>query len=167
MLYVLHFIFQPLSGALHHGSGSRLTTGLSALSTGGSLSHSHIPASANRSLLTSSRAESASVGVSLRSHLLTTSHVSVGRNVRDSSRKKKKGNVEDKKQKGRKRARPKDTAQLPEYNLGKIVSDEPQIKIPMFTPPDLDRGLLAGAKLHDVNGLKVFQQHLHVYYCGF
>ena len=44
----------------------------------------------------------------------------------------------------------------PVYNLSTQIKDEAEIEIPKFVPPDKDPSLmLTGARLHDVNGMKV------------
>lgn len=94
----------------------------------------------------------------LRNEFLASVHTSAVK--KDSSlgdKKKKSSKVDCKKRRGKKRQRPEDTAPPPEYNLSKLVSDEPEMKIPMFKPPTADSSLLTVTKLHDVNGLKVNQ----------
>lgn len=45
----------------------------------------------------------------------------------------------------------------PMYNLAAEIKDETEIEIPKFVPPEKDPSLiLMGARLHDVNGMKVF-----------
>lgn len=143
---------------MQHGAGTKLSGGLSSLSGGSALlsqkTASLVPSSV---LLSSCKIETVSLGVTqgLRSEMLGGAQAKTGLEGSGLRGKKKiPGKKGDKK--SRKRARiDKDLAPPPEYYISKVVDDKPEMEIPKFTPPNLDRSLLAGAKVHDVNGLKV------------
>lgn len=157
-----------LSGSLQHGAGTKLSGGLSSLSGGSTLlsqkTSSLVPSSA---LLSSCKIETVSPGLTqgLRSEMLGGVHAQTGLEGSGLKGKKKiPGKKGDKK--SRKRARiEKDFAPPPDYYISKVVDDKPEMEIPKFTPPNLDRSLLAAAKVHDVNGLKVSLVNLPFWIC--
>ena len=69
--------------------------------------------------------------------------------------KDKKKTAEKKKRKKRTRS-DRYAAPPPEYDLANEITEDVEVTLPKFIPPDKDKSLLVtGVKLHDVNGLKV------------
>ena len=86
-------------------------------------------------------------GLTTKSDLLT-----LRQDSKDSQREVKR---KDKPTKTRKRVRVGESS-APMYNLAAEIKDETEIEIPKFVPPEKDPALiLTGARLHDVNGMKV------------
>ncbi|WAR22045.1 TEP1-like protein, partial [Mya arenaria] len=147
---------------LSHGNSS-LATGSSLAATGslaigsaltkGSTLMSRQGLQSTNLGLTSVKLESSShLGLSTGISSTLLCSVSTG-SAKSGGRKIKTGGK--KKEKSRKKIKlGKYEAPTPEYNLTNEVPAVKEISMPKFTPPDLDRTLMAGAKLHDVNGMK-------------
>ena len=88
-------------------------------------------------------------GLSMKSDLLTSRQ--------DSKESQERKMRKDKPTKTRKRVRVGGhEAEAPMYNLAAEIKNEKEIEIPKFVPPEKDPSLiLTGARLHDVNGMKV------------
>jgi len=137
------------STSLITGTGLSQGSSLSSKSTNTALHHGASGSKQESKLLTTSSALSSRT----ESALLSSTKLSKPDSKKSGKVSKIKTSA---KKKGTKKIKlGKYETEAPEYDFARDIPVVKEIRVPQFTPPDQDRTLLAGQKLHDVQAIKV------------